>query len=566
MKLGPSLISSKYFSPDTTQFRNLFYIVFLFLNLIQAANTELFDDEAYYWVCSRYLDWGYFDHPPMIAFMIKIGTWLLPSELGVRFLTVVMSTGSIYLLEKFIIPSNRKLFYAIVLNIAIFQVGGILAVPDIPLFFFTVLFFIAYKNFLERNHIIDLIWMSFVISMMIYSKYHGLLILFFTILSNPGLLKKKETYFVFVISLILLIPHIVWQVNNGYPSVQYQLFERLTPPYKMSFTSDFLLGQLLIAGPLIGWLLIWTAFKYKSETVLEKALSYTLVGFYVIFFISSFFTRTEMNWTIPILAPLVYFSNKYLQQDQVNAKWIYKLLPISLMIVLFLRLFMATDLFPYAFLPKDEFHQNKKWAAEIKSYAGTLPVVFTNSYQRASKYWFYSGDTSFSLNTFRYRRNGFNLWPLDERLQKKKIMLIGSEDDKSMIDQFTSAKMNHSFTKIDSFFSNSQIIINASSLQIDESDSLHCKITIQNPQQLMKENANFEHFLSLILYPNDRSSPIVIKTNQMIHGDNYKINLSVLMPKLKDGQYNIRFGLDNSYPEPTINSRAYPLKVQKINL
>jgi hypothetical protein len=44
--------------------RVLFYSAWLLINLIQAGSTELFDDEAYYWIYSRYPDWGYFDHPP----------------------------------------------------------------------------------------------------------------------------------------------------------------------------------------------------------------------------------------------------------------------------------------------------------------------------------------------------------------------------------------------------------------------------------------------------------------------------------------------------------------------
>jgi hypothetical protein len=44
--------------------RLVFYGIWLLLGLMQAGLTELQDDEAYYWVFSRYLDWGYFDHPP----------------------------------------------------------------------------------------------------------------------------------------------------------------------------------------------------------------------------------------------------------------------------------------------------------------------------------------------------------------------------------------------------------------------------------------------------------------------------------------------------------------------
>jgi len=35
----------------------------LVLNVMQAWLTELDPDEAYYWIYSRQLDWGYFDHP-----------------------------------------------------------------------------------------------------------------------------------------------------------------------------------------------------------------------------------------------------------------------------------------------------------------------------------------------------------------------------------------------------------------------------------------------------------------------------------------------------------------------
>jgi hypothetical protein len=31
------------------------------------------DDEAYYWVYSKFLDWGYFDHPPSGGFADKDG-------------------------------------------------------------------------------------------------------------------------------------------------------------------------------------------------------------------------------------------------------------------------------------------------------------------------------------------------------------------------------------------------------------------------------------------------------------------------------------------------------------
>ncbi|QJB40690.1 hypothetical protein HF324_23770 [Chitinophaga oryzae] len=46
------------------QYKNLFLLTWVVLGLLQACFSELWDDEAYYWVYSRHMDWGYFDHPP----------------------------------------------------------------------------------------------------------------------------------------------------------------------------------------------------------------------------------------------------------------------------------------------------------------------------------------------------------------------------------------------------------------------------------------------------------------------------------------------------------------------
>ena len=66
--------------------RFLFYSSWIILGLIQSRFTELLDDEAYYWVYSKFLDWGYFDHPPMVALLIKLGYSIFQNELGVRLL------------------------------------------------------------------------------------------------------------------------------------------------------------------------------------------------------------------------------------------------------------------------------------------------------------------------------------------------------------------------------------------------------------------------------------------------------------------------------------------------
>jgi hypothetical protein len=225
-----------------------------------------------------------------------------------------------------------------------------------------------------------------------------------TLSSNWKLLKQPLTWLVIAAAIAMFMPHVLWQLEHGLPSLNYHLFERLSPPYSISFTTDYVVGQLLIAGPLVGGLVIWGALKQKPSDQTQRAMKWSLVFVYLLFLISSFRSRTEANWTIPLLVPLLVLSYHYIEMSKVLTKWVYRLLPVSLLLVLVVRLFMIIDEPFIKNLPKDEFHNNKAWAMGIKEKAGGLPVVFTNSYQRASKYWFYTGDTSFSLNTFLYRR------------------------------------------------------------------------------------------------------------------------------------------------------------------
>jgi 4-amino-4-deoxy-L-arabinose transferase-like glycosyltransferase len=55
------------------------------LRLAASAWTPLTFDEAYYWMWSKHLAGGYYDHPPMVAVVIRIGTLIAgDTPLGVR--------------------------------------------------------------------------------------------------------------------------------------------------------------------------------------------------------------------------------------------------------------------------------------------------------------------------------------------------------------------------------------------------------------------------------------------------------------------------------------------------
>src|SRR5262252_3242161 len=61
------------------------------LRLVAAAWTPLIFDEAYYWTWSKHLARGYYDHPPMVALVIRGGTLIAgDTEFGVRLLSILL--------------------------------------------------------------------------------------------------------------------------------------------------------------------------------------------------------------------------------------------------------------------------------------------------------------------------------------------------------------------------------------------------------------------------------------------------------------------------------------------
>jgi hypothetical protein len=98
---------------------------------------ELAGDEAYFWLWSRQLAWGYFSKGPGIAILIRLGTALCgDTEVGVRLAAILSSAGAslgIYALGREMY-SARVGFWAVVVanSTPLFCAGSLLATADMP--------------------------------------------------------------------------------------------------------------------------------------------------------------------------------------------------------------------------------------------------------------------------------------------------------------------------------------------------------------------------------------------------------------------------------------------------
>nr|WP_299387237.1 glycosyltransferase family 39 protein [Allomuricauda sp.] len=410
------------------KFPRLFFLLLaaLFvLNLLQATFTELIFDEAYYWYYAQNLDWGYFDHPPMVALLIKIGSFFFEGELGVRFMSCLLSIGTYVLLWSMIDHPKKKdyvvHFFLLLFSMTLMNAYGFFTLPDTPLLFFTALFLLLYKRYLEHPTYWISLALGVVMAALMYSKYHAVLVIIFVFLSNLKLVYDRKAWLAVIIALLCYMPHFMWLYENDFVSIKYHLFERPNQAYSFEkFTLGYILNLVAIFGLLFHWVYL-SLLKDRRQDKFSKALRVLTYGVIIFFFISSFNRRVQTQWVIIISIPMAIIAFRYLLENAQSRKWMFRLGVISAVLLLYARAWLVHQpLLPLIY----EAHGNKAWVTDLDSKLGGATVVFENSYRRAPMYEFYAGKPSFSLNNAFYRKNQYSIDGSEERIRGKRILMV----------------------------------------------------------------------------------------------------------------------------------------------
>ncbi|WP_448702258.1 ArnT family glycosyltransferase [Mucilaginibacter sp. AW1-3] len=409
-----------------------FLLFWTLFNALQSYTLELHGDEAYYWVYSRFLDWGYFDHPPMVAIFIRIGDSIMHNELGLRLLTVITNSASLYLLWLILkrYAVDAKWFIAIASGLFIFHMYGFTTTPDSPLFFFTVLFYYFYQRYIDEDKWGLALILGVVAACLLYSKYHGILVIGLTLCANIKLLRRKSFWLIAVLASILFIPHVLWQFQHDFPSLKYHLVDR-SEKYNIEFTATYPLGQLAMAGPFIGWFLYYSAAKVKIKDTFIRTLVVNCIGTFLFFWLNTFKGNVQMHWTLVAYVPLVMLVLIRFKQSAYPPKWFYNLTLVNLAFILFLRIAL---LFQFPFVMKigqfESYFGFREWTKQVHQIVGDNYVVIRDGFQDPSKYNYYSNSLkAVSYDTRYYRKTQYDMWPIEDSMQHKKALYMSEYNE-----------------------------------------------------------------------------------------------------------------------------------------
>ncbi len=236
------------------------------LHLSMALSVGLIPEEAYHWNYAQHLDWSYFDHPPMVGWAIWLGSLVFGNNrAGVRIPAVLAScvtTWLIYKITRLISATGqreRNGLIALLLYSALpyFWVLGFISLPDTFLSLFWAAAIYRLLKIVREGPTSDWYWAGLFLGLAMLSKYTavflaGGVLLFFASSERyrPWLL-RREPYLAGLLALAVFSPVLLWNLQHGWVSFQFQTIERAEAfnPVSAERLLAFLFTQALAFWP-----------------------------------------------------------------------------------------------------------------------------------------------------------------------------------------------------------------------------------------------------------------------------------------------------------------------------
>ena len=330
---------------DTAQrtYRILFWLLLAMITLFRLAfanSIGLGVDESHYFLYSRHLAWGYFDHPPMVAWLARLTAPVQNSIFFIRLGPILCSAGSIVLLRYLALAlyrDERVPFWASVMLLVmpyqhLLMVG---LLPDATLNLFWCATMLAVWYAMKNGR-----WFAWILAGVSFggallSKYHAVLLpfcLFWYLILSPRRrfwLAKIQPYVAVLIGLLIFLPNILWNAQHQWISYSYQWGHGAGKGLNPGNVLAFLGGQLGVWSPLIFVLLIavyLSILRDKHAGESDRFALWTSLPVFLFFCVMSAFGKIlphwpSVGWWTGSLAAAAVTLRRLSQNDPLAVRW-----------------------------------------------------------------------------------------------------------------------------------------------------------------------------------------------------------------------------------------------------
>ena len=377
--------------------------------LVFAAFLPAADDEVYYWCWAKDLQWSYYDHPPMTAYLIRLSTTCFgDSVFGFRVPACLASAFVLFVISR--LTTCNSLMWGVALS-PLFTVGAVLITPDSPL----VMFWAAYLWWLTElhrrlaplpvdspivvPHATIRFWLfgGVLLGCGVLSKYTmGLAVptAFISLLLIRCPWKVWVPGYVLhgAMAFVVASPILIYNVRQNFEPLlfQWQHSVEKTPDARLSLL-DFIGVQILLFGTLPFFLIPWVMVNARRlcQSPLTRACA-CLYSLPLLFFLyKSTQTRLQGNWALVCFVSFWPVAAVWYESVRASRFWRWSTATAFLPPTLATIVLLVHLIYPLPFVPisGDRAHRqislNKAMhniARQIRELKSNLPT-YTETYQ-----------------------------------------------------------------------------------------------------------------------------------------------------------------------------------------
>ena len=372
------------------------------IRCIIASSSELGNVEAYYWTYAQHLQWNYFDHPPIVGWMIRLTTanLYLHNEFFIRagaIISSAVSTWLIFMIGSKINNERTGWFAALLYTSSLYASlgAGAYILPDSPqLVFWLLSIYLLVKILHSQQHQsnVILLWCYWGIAtgLCIMCKVHGIFLwlglILYCMLLDHSLFKCRGIYLSAFITMIIVSPIIIWNLQNHFASYEFHSHRVSLSGATIHFERFIkqLLKLILITNPVNFFLVCVCFVSIRKILFLKRDIQIILccsLPLIFILLIVSLFRETYPHWSGPAWSTLLLIPSVRLTSDPGN----------------------KTGLVP----------NNIKWALAFVLIMGFSEILITNLYPGTSSKQkeglnFGKGDLSLDMFGWKYAGGKFD--------------------------------------------------------------------------------------------------------------------------------------------------------------
>lgn len=310
-------------------------VCFLLLALVTAERYGFYGDELYYLACAEHLDWGYVDHPPLVALITLVGTWIFGETIvALRFMSGLAGAITVLLSAQLArvlgggSMSRSLAALSICFAPAFPALSSYLSMNQIDVMLCT-LFLLLFLKTINEPSPGKWVALGVLFGVGLLNKYTFLALgasLFVSLVVTRRwmVLRSRWLFISGAVALIIFAPHILWQIRHGWPTIEFM--RNATGFKNLALSPVAFLSQLTIAlNPLTLplWLsgVLYLLFGKPAEE--HRFLGWTAVLFLLVFM----FQSSKFYYVLPVF-PLLLASGavaleRFAQTHHLNrAKWV----------------------------------------------------------------------------------------------------------------------------------------------------------------------------------------------------------------------------------------------------